>query len=380
MFGQVVEFIKSIYNHKDFIALHEPRFSGNEKEYLNDCIDSTFVSSVGNYVTKFENAIADFTGARRAVACVNGTEALHLSLRLAGVRADTEVLTQPLTFIATANAISYTGAHPVFVDVDKQTLGLSSGALDAFLGEFADLRDDGKCYNKKTGNLISACVPMHTFGHPARIDEIVNICSGYAIPVVEDSAESLGSRFKSKHTGTFGVVGILSFNGNKIVTTGGGGMIITDSDELADFAKHLTTQAKVPHPWEFFHDHIGYNYRLPNLNSALGLAQMEQLDSFIANKRKLAEDYRMFFSQTGLTFVVEPPDSFSNYWLNTLIMKDKSERDLFLDFTNKNGVMTRPAWTLMNRLPMFKDCFRAELPNAEWLSDRIVNIPSSVTL
>jgi len=379
MFEHVVDYIKSRYPQKDFIALHEPRFMGNEKAYLNDCIDSTFVSSVGKYVTQFENAIANYTGAKRAIACVNGTEALHLSLRLAGVRDNHEVLTQPLTFIATANAIAYTGASPVFIDVDKQTLGLSPQALNAFLQEFADLRDDGKCYNRKTGRMMSACVPMHTFGHPVRIDEIVEICAKYSIPVVEDSAESLGSRFKSEHTGTFGLLGIISFNGNKIVTTGGGGMIITNNDKLADLAKHLTTQAKVPHPWEFNHDQIGYNYRLPNLNSALGMAQMEQLDSFIASKRKLAEDYRIFFSKTDLTFVSEPPDSYSNYWLNTLIMKDRSERDTFLDFTNKKGVMTRPAWTLMNRLPMFQDCFCAELPVAEWLSDRIVNIPSSVT-
>lgn len=379
MFNHVVEFIKDLYQHKDFIALHEPRFKGKEKEYLNDCIDSTFVSSVGKYVTQFEDAIAAYTGAKRSIACVNGTEALHLSLRLAGVHENHEVLTQPLTFIATANAIAYTGASPVFIDVDKQTLGLSPKSLDAFLQQFADLREDGKCYNKRTGRMISACVPMHTFGHPVRIDEIVEICTKYLIPVVEDSAESLGSLYKSEHTGTFGLLGIFSFNGNKIVTTGGGGMIITNDDNLANLAKHLTTQAKVPHPWDFFHDQIGYNYRLPNLNSALGVAQMEQLDSFINNKRKLADAYHKFFSQTGLTFVLEPQDSFSNYWLNTLIMKDKEERDRFLDHTNKNGVMTRPAWTLMNRLPMFQDCFRADLPNAEWLSDRIVNIPSSVT-
>lgn len=380
MLEEVISFIKHTYNNPDFIPLHEPRFIGNEKAYLNDCIDSTYVSSVGKYVTQFEDSIIRYTGAKRAVACVNGTEALHLSLLLSGVMAGSEVLTQPLTFIATANAIAYTGACPIFIDVDKQTLGLSPKSLEAFLEEFSDLRDDGKCYNKITGRVISACVPMHTFGHPVRIDEIVRICSKYSIPVIEDSAESLGSKYKSKHTGTYGLLGIFSFNGNKIVTTGGGGMIVTDNDKIADLGKHLSTQAKVPHQYEFFHDHIGYNYRLPNLNAALGLAQMECLDSFVLHKRKLAEDYRSFFTKIGINFVTEPPDSYSNYWLNTLLLESKKDRDIFLNFTNQNGVMTRPAWTLMNKLPMFEDSFKTDLQNSEWLSDRIVNIPSSVVV
>jgi perosamine synthetase len=378
MFQHVTQFIKGIYSNVDFVPLHEPRFFGNEKIYLNDCIDSTFVSSVGQYVNKFESVIAHYTGAKRAIACVNGTEALHLSLRMAGVNTGEEVLTQPLTFIATANAIAYTGANPVFIDVDRTTLGLSPLALSAFLDEFAETRESGKCYNKQSGQRIAACVPMHTFGHPVKIGEIIQICSKHSIPVIEDAAESLGSKFNDKHTGTFGKIGILSFNGNKIITTGGGGMILTNNDEIADLAKHLTTQAKVPHPWEFNHDRVGYNYRLPNLNAALGVAQMEQIDSFIDKKRKLAERYKDFFNRLGITFFSEPKDCYSNYWLNTLILKDCHERDIFLEYTNKNGIMTRPAWTLMHKLPMFINSQRAELKNAEWLADRIVNVPSSV--
>jgi perosamine synthetase len=378
MFQHVTQFIKGIYSNVEFIPLHEPRFPGNEKKYLNDCIDSTFVSSVGQYVNSFENIIANYTGASRAVAVVNGTEALHLSLRLMGVGMGDEVITQPLTFIATANAITYIGACPVFVDVDLKTLGLSPESLSAFLEEFAEVREDGSCYNKRSGRRISACVPMHTFGHPVHIDKIVNICSSYSIPVVEDAAESLGSSFKNKHTGTFGSIGILSFNGNKIITTGGGGMIITNNDEIAALAKHLTTQAKVPHPWEFNHDRIGYNYRLPNLNAALGCAQMEQIDLFLEKKRALAHRYADFFSNLDIIFFMEPVDCVSNYWLNTIILKDRQERDIFLEYTNKHGVMTRPAWTLMNRLPMFSESQNAGLNNAGWLADRIVNIPSSV--
>ena len=376
-FPAIVEFIKGIFSSGDFIPLHAPRFSGNEKQYLSVCIDSTFVSSVGKYVNDFEHIISEFTGSDRAVACVNGTEALHLALLLAGVNPGDEVLTQPLSFIATANAIAYTGARPVFLDVDMDTLGLSPDALSLFLEQFGDVREDGRCYNKQTGARIAACVPMHTFGHPVRIDKIVDICSSHAIPVVEDAAESLGSRYLDKHTGTFGLLGILSFNGNKIVTTGGGGMILTDDQDIADKAKHLTTQAKVPHRWEFFHDAIGYNYRLPNLNAALGVAQMEQIESFIVRKRMLADQYKKFFDQIGITFFTEPAGCYSNYWLNTILLADRNERDQFLAYSNDQGVMTRPAWTLMHRLPMFKDAQAVDLNNAEWLADRIVNIPSS---
>ena len=294
-FSQIVDFIRQTFNEPSaFIPLHEPRFIGNEKKYLAECIDSTFVSSVGKFVDKFEEMTAAYTGAKKAVVCVNGTEALHMALMLAGVQRNEEVITQPLTFIATANAISYTGAAPVFVDVDRDTLGMSPASLLRFLDEFGDVRDDGFCYNKFSGRKISACVPVHIFGHPCRIDEIVEICDRYHIPVVEDAAESIGTLYKGSHTGTFGKLGILSYNGNKIITTGGGGMILTDDEALGKLAKHLTTQAKVPHPWEYVHDYIGYNHRMPNINAALGVAQMESLDFFIQKKRELATAYQYF--------------------------------------------------------------------------------------
>ena len=378
-FEAIINFIRKQYNKpEEFIPLHEPRFRGNEKKYLNDCIDSTFVSSVGKYVDLFEKKIAEYTGAKYAVAAVNGTAALHIALLLAGVEPDDEVITQPLTFVATANAISYTGAKPVFVDVEKSTLGMSPEALATWLQENTTMKE-GKTINKKTGKRISAIVPMHTFGHPCRIDEIVEIAEKYGIPVVEDAAESLGSRYKGKHTVTFGKLGIFSFNGNKVITTGGGGMIVTDDERLAKLAKHITTTAKQPHPYEYYHDMTGFNYRLTNLAAALGAAQMEQLDSFIASKRKLAEEYKNFFSDFDeVEFFTEPENSSSNYWLNVLIFKDKKARNEFLDYSNANGVMTRPAWVLMNKLPMYKDCQTGNLENAEWLADRLVNIPSSV--
>ena len=377
LFDDILSFIRSRYN-KEFIPLHEPRFRGNEKKYLNDCIDSTFVSSVGKYVDLFEKKIAEYIGAKYAVAAVNGTAALQIALLLARVEPDDEVITQPLTFVATANAISYTGAKPVFVDVEKSTLGMSPEALAIWLQENTTMKE-GKTINKKTGKRISAIVPMHTFGHPCRIDEIVEIAEKYGIPVVEDAAESLGSRYKGKHTGTFGKLGIFSFNGNKVITTGGGGMIVTDDEKLAKLAKHITTTAKQPHPYEYYHDMTGYNYRLTNLAAALGVAQMEQLDAFLASKRKLAEDYKNFFRKFDeVEFFTEPENSVSNYWLNVLIFKDKKARNDFLDYSNANGVMTRPAWVLMNKLPMYKDCQTGNLENAEWLADKLVNIPSSV--
>ncbi len=381
-FEEFVDFVRRLYNVKnDFIHLHEPRFSGNEKKYVLDCIDSTFVSSVGKYVNLFEEKVAEYTGAKYAISTVNGTSALHISLLLAGVKSGDEVLTQSLTFIATANAISYIGAKPVFIDVDKETLGLSSLKLSEWLSENVIMKEkDGKnvAVNVRTGNVISACVPMHTFGHPCKIDEIVNICDKYNIAVVEDAAESIGSFYKGKHTGTFGKFGTLSFNGNKIITTGGGGMILTNDERLAKLAKHITTTAKVPHRWEFVHDMTGYNYRLTNIAAALGLAQIEQLDEFVKSKRELAAKYARMFNGLGLQFIEEPKNSTSNYWLNALLMRDREERDRFLKFTNDKGVMTRPVWELMNRLNMYKDCQTGDLSNSEWLADRIVNIPSSV--
>lgn len=359
-----------------FIPLHDPRFIGNEKAYLNECIDTNFVSSVGEFVSRFEKMCAEYTGAKYAVAAVNGTSALHIALQLSGVQRDEEVITQALTFIATANAISYTGAHPVFLDVDTDTLGLSPRAVANWLDAHAELRD-GQPYNRTTDRRIAACVPMHTFGHPVHLDELMEVLAKWNIPLVEDAAESIGSYYKGKHAGTFGKFGVLSFNGNKVITTGGGGMILTNDEALAKEAKHITTQAKIPHAWEFNHDRIGYNYRLTNINAALGCAQMESLPKILELKRKLALNYEVFFQKTDWKFVTEPEGCTSNYWLNVILAKDKTERDAMLEYTNKNGVMTRPIWELMNRLPMFAGCQTDGLENSIWLADRVVNIPSS---
>ena len=378
-YTSVVDFIRSVYKTDSFIPLHEPRFSGNEKKYLNECIDSTFVSSVGKFVDEFENKIASYTGAKYAIATNNGTSALHISLLISGVESGDEVITQPLTFVATCNAISYCNAAPIFIDVDKDTMGMSPVALEAFLKENAIIKDQ-QCVNKSTGNIIKACVPMHTFGHPCRIDEIQRICKEWHITLVEDAAESLGSFYNNQHTGTFGELGVISFNGNKIITSGGGGCILTNSEELAKKAKHITTTAKEPHKWEYTHDLVGYNYRMPNLNAALIVAQLEQLEGFLKSKRFLAKSYEDFFNDGNIQFVSEPENSKSNYWLNSIILKDKIQRNLFLDETNSQSVMTRPIWTLMNKLPMFKEAQCGDLTNSEWLEERVVNIPSSVVL
>jgi perosamine synthetase len=380
MLKDVVDFIKKTYNVDGCVPLHEPRFIGNEKKYINECIDSTFVSSVGKFVDDFEERIAKFTGAKYAIATTNGTSALHISLILGGVCKDTEVITQPLTFIATCNAISYCEANPIFIDVDRETLGLSHESLEVFLREHTFMNDDGLCVNKKTSKVIKACVPMHTFGHPCKIDEIASICCEYNIVLIEDAAESLGSYYKDKHTGTFGKLGILSFNGNKIITSGGGGCIITDDKDLAEKAKYITTTAKMPHKWDYRHNMIGYNYRLPNINAALLCAQLENLDRFIDDKRKLANNYNDFFESSNINFFVEPQNCKSNYWLNAIILADKEERDKFLEETNRHDVMTRPIWTLMNKLEMFKDAECGYLENSLWLEDRVVNIPSSVRI
>ena len=377
---KLVEFIQDLYNTKEFLPLHEPLFIGNEKKYLNDCIDSTFVSSVGKYVDRFEKEFAEYVGSKYAVATVNGTSALHISLLLAGVERDDEVITQPLTFIATCNAISYIGAKSVFLDVDLDSMGLSSEALEKFLRANCEVKDN-RCINKTTNRVIKACVPMHTFGHPCKIDEIKEVCDKWHIVLVEDAAESLGSTYKDKHTGTFGKLGAFSFNGNKIITSGGGGVIVTDDEALASRAKHLTTTAKVAHPYEYAHDEIGYNYRMPNLNAALLVAQLEQLDKFLKNKRELSEKYEEFFANDNeITFVKEPQNSKSNYWLQAVILKDKKNRDEFLEATNKNGIMTRPVWKLMNELELFKDAQCGSLENAKYLEQRVVNISSGVRL
>ena len=377
MFDDVINFIQETYKTKGIIPLHEPRFLGNEKKYLNECIDSTFVSSVGKFVDKFEEDIANYIGVKYAVATSNGTSALHIALLISGVESDDEVITQPLTFVATCNAISYCGAQPVFVDVDKDTMGLSPTALGFFLENNTTVKNQ-QCINNKTGKVIKACVPMHTFGRPCRIDEIKEICDKHYVFLIEDAAESVGSTYKGRHTGTFGQVGVMSFNGNKIITAGGGGCIITNNKLLAKKAKHLTTTAKVPHKWNFNHDMVGYNYRMPNLNAALLVAQLENLDNFISSKCKLANVYGAFFNSNNYVFVKEPMDSKSNYWLNAIILKDKQKRDEFLDETNSSGIMTRPIWILMNKLIMFQNAQCGKLTNAEWLEERVVNIPSGV--
>ena len=425
----VIDFIRSIYPNRETIPLHEPYFGGNEKKYVLDCIESTFVSSVGEYVDRFEEMIRDYTDAKYAIATVNGTSALHIALKLAGVDQGDLVITQPLTFIATCNAITYCGAEPIFVDIDPETLGMSPDSLENWLYANTIIQDDA-CYLKEVNvstnlhklsqvhestnlhklsqvqestNLhelsqikelsnsnsskfvkirglkkIAACVPMHTFGHPCKIDQIIEICNRYHIPVVEDAAESIGSYYKGKHTGTFGKLGILSFNGNKTITTGGGGMILTNDDQLGPLAKHITTTAKKAHPWKFEHDMIGYNYRLPNINAALGCAQMEMLPEILKNKRETAQIYQDYFQTIAdIEFITEPKDCISNYWLNAILFKDDVDRDHFLNFSNKSGIKTRPAWTLMLYMQMFSKCLQGRISIAENIASRLVNLPSS---
>ena len=374
--ASLISLVRGIYGDA-FIPLHRPVFEGNERQYLVDCIDSNFVSSVGAKVTEFEERIAAFTDAKYAVATVNGTAALHVALQLAGVQRGEEVLSQALTFIATCNALTYAGAEPIFIDVDRDTLGLSPEALRRWLSANAEVRG-GQAYNCNTGKRIAACVPMHSFGFPLRIADVVAVCEEFGIPVVEDAAESLGSYVGSRHTGTFGKLATLSFNGNKVITTGGGGMIVTDDEALARRAKHLTTTAKVPHPYEFVHDEIGYNYRLPNLNAALGCAQMERLQEMLAIKAEVAARYAGFFEGSGIRFVQPVAGTTANWWLNAIVLEDEAARDALLDYTNAHGVMTRPIWRLMSRLEMFKHCQHDGLENSRWLEARVVNLPSSV--
>ena len=377
MFEDVIRFIQNTYKTVELIPLHEPRFIGNEKKYLNECIDSTFVSSIGKFVNQFEDKIAEYTGVKYAVATSSGTSALHIALLLSGIEDNDEVITQALSFVATCNAINYCGASPIFVDVDRDTMGLSPTALRNYLEKNTIIQNQ-KCINNATGKIIKACIPMHTFGHPCRVDEIKDICDKYHIYLIEDAAESLGSFYKGKHTGTFGQMGVMSFNGNKIITAGSGGCILTNDESLAKKAKHLTTTAKVQHKWEYTHDMVGYNYRMPNLNAALLVVQLENLDKFLVKKRELAEKYIDFFDNTSCIFIKESKDSRSNYWLNAVTLKDENQRNLFLSETNAYGVMTRPIWTLMNKLIMFKNSQCGDLSNSEWLEQRIVNIPSSV--
>ncbi len=377
MLPKIITLIQQMYGTSDPIPLHRPVFAGTEREDLVACIDSNFVSSVGEKVTELEQRVAECAGAQFGVAVVNGTNALQVALQLVGVERDCEVITQALSFVATSNAIAYLDAHPVFIDVDRATLGLSPDALRAWLDQFGQRRTDG-CYNRSTGRRIAACQPMHTFGHPCRIDAIAALCAEWGIPLIEDAAESLGSTYQGRHTGTFGRLGVFSFNGNKIITTGGGGMIVTDDEALATRAKHLTTTAKLPHPFEYVHDQLGYNFRMPNLNATLGCAQMEQLPGFLAAKREVADRYAAFCAEHGIEWVHEPKGARSNYWLNAIVLRSKAERDAFLQATNAAGVMTRPIWTLMVDLPMYAHCQHDGLAVSRWLADRVVCLPSSV--
>ena len=376
-------FKKILPKEKDFTPLHEPSFSGNEWEYVKECLDTGWVSSVGKYVDRFEKDLSEFTGAKYVVVVVNGTAALHVAMILMGVQRDDEVLIPDLTFIATANAASYCGAIPHFVDIEEKTLGLDPLKLKKYLNAISEQRS-GSCFNKKTGRRIKAVVPMHTFGHPVDMDLLMEVCQEFNLELIEDAAESLGSYYKGKHTGTMARVGTLSFNGNKVITTGGGGAILMNDEELAKKAKHLTTTAKVPHKWSFAHDLIGFNYRLPNINAALGCAQLENLPTFIQNKRKLAKKYSALFKNlSGVHFFTEPDFAKSNYWLNVLLLDKEhiQHRETLLNVTNSQGIMTRPAWTLMHKLEIYKNSPRMEnLDCALDIESRLINIPSSASL
>jgi aminotransferase in exopolysaccharide biosynthesis len=377
MHNKLVKFVQEIYQTKEFIPLHAPTFAGNEKQYVNNTLDSTFVSSVGKYVEQFEQQIETFTGTAKAIATVNGTAALHTALYMAGVKSGDLVITQALTFVATCNALYHMGAEPVFVDVSKVSLGLCPKALSIYLEDNAFINNDGFSQHKVTQQVFRAVVPMHTFGHPVQLDELMAICAKWNIVLVEDAAESLGSFYKGQHTGTFGTFSAVSFNGNKVITTGGGGMVLCKSYDEGMHTKHVTTTAKVPHPYEFFHDEPGFNYRLPNLNAALGCAQMEVLPEFLKQKKVLAEQYQILFSASDFQFVTEPEYAKSNYWLNAIICPDTESRNLLLKETNEQGVMTRPIWQLMHRLPMFKNALKGDLKISEWVETHLINLPSS---
>jgi perosamine synthetase len=380
--NEIVDQLKVCLPEKPFIALHEPTFTGKEWNYVKDCLDTGWVSSLGKYVDQFEAMLAEFTGVKHAIAAVNGTAALHISLLIAGVDPGDEVLIPALSFVATANAVAYCNAIPHFVDSEEGTLGLDPLKMEAYLSEIAELRL-GQCYNKQTGRRLKAVVAMHTFGHPVDLDVLAAVCDRYHLVLIEDAAESLGSYYKGKHTGNWGLVSALSFNGNKIITTGGGGAILTNDSSLAKRIKHLTTTAKLPHRWEFSHDNVGYNYRMPNLNAALGCAQMEQLSEFIQLKRELANKYQeQFKAVSGIRCFTEMEYAQSNYWLNVLLLDEAyiDQRDSLLELTNSRGMMTRPAWNLLNGLDMYKESPKMDLKVAESLSRRIINIPSSVRL
>ena len=367
---------------KSFINLHEPSFTGNEWSYVKECLDTGWVSSVGKYVNRFENDLAEYTGVKHAVATVNGTAALHICLKLVDVKPNDEVLLPAITFIATANAICYCKAIPHFVDCAEDTLGLCPKKLEKYLKKVTEIQS-GQCINQGTNRRIKAVVPMHTFGHPVDLDPLAEVCEKYHLDLIEDAAQSLGSFYKGRHTGTWGKVSALSFNGNKIITTGGGGAILTDDKHLAKRAKHITTNAKIPHQWEYVHDQIGYNYRLPNINAALGCAQLEKLPAYIKSKRELAKRYQTVFEKVdGVRIFTESKEAHCNYWLNVLLLDEKfySEQDSILKITNNNGIMTRPVWKLLPKLPMFKNSPKMNLSVAESLERRLINLPSSPSL
>jgi len=378
--SEVVNALRQILPEESvFYPLHEPFFNGNEWNYTKECLDTAWVSTAGKYVDKFEKDIADYTGSKYAVAVVNGTAALHIALELAGVEADDEILVPALTFVATSNAVTYCNAIPHFVDCEEKTLGIDPDVLREYLQKTTILRN-GLCVNNQTGRIIRGIIPMHTFGHPVNIESLCAVANEFNLIVIEDAAESLGSYINKKHTGTFGLMGVLSFNGNKIITTGGGGVILTDNNKLAERAKHITTTSKISHRWEYCHDEIGYNYRLPNINAALGCAQLEQISQFIAAKRQLYKKYRQAFQTiSGVKIVSESKNNVSNYWLQTILLDESinGQRDAILEATNDAGIMTRPAWMLMHHLAPYSKSPRMELPVAESLARRLINIPSS---
>ena len=377
MFNEIINFIRDTYQTKDTIPLHEPSFNGNEDNYLKQVIESGYVSGIGKFVDHFEDQIRDYTKTSKAVATTNGTSALHASLYLSDVKQDDFVITQSLTFIATCNAIHYLGARPIFIDIDLENLSLCPKSLETWLIQNAEINSRGICVEKNTKKFIKAVIPMHTFGHPAKLDELNQIAKRWNLSLIEDAAESLGSFYKDRHTGTIGRFGALSFNGNKIITTGGGGMILCKDQKEGHHMKHITTTAKISHEYEYIYEEHGFNYRLPNVNAAIGCAQMEKLDEFLSSKRKLAASYESFFKDTNITFLKEPVNCRSNYWLNTILVENKEHRDSLLKETNSCGIMTRPVWKLMHKLPMFDRDLRGDLSNSLWAEDRIINLPST---
>lgn len=374
---KILELIRSIYPSRENIPLHEPFFDEDDIEIVTSTVKSSFVSSVGEYVDLFEKKLAEYTNSKMAVVISNGTSALHITMHALGVTTNDYVLTQALSFVATSNAIRHCGAEPIFIDVDRQTLGMCPSALTQWLEQNADINDQDQCIYKANGRIIRCCLPMHVFGHSVQIDKLSTICKIWNIQLIEDAAEALGTKFDDRSVGTFSKAGIFSFNGNKIITTGGGGAVITDDEKLGKRIKHLSTTAKIPHPYDFFHDEVGFNYRMPNLNAALGVSQLKKINSFINTKREIANYYLLHLQNEEVTFQVEPQGCISNYWLNTIICKNKDQKEKIIEYTNNHGVNTRPAWHPLNTLPMYKKCICGDLTITNWAAENIVNLPSS---